>query len=62
MFINLQQKLCQSDKDNIGGNPGNEQMWIDPDGNPFAYYEKSSKMHELYNQSSTVEQELPFDE
>ena len=37
-------------------------MWIDPDGNPFAYYEKSSKYSELHKQFSTDEPESAYDE
>lgn len=34
--------MCQSDKYVIGGAPGDEEIWIDTDGSPYAYYEKSS--------------------
>ena len=38
--MNLQ--MCQSDKYTIGGAPGDEEIWIDTDGIPYAYYENPS--------------------
>ena len=35
-------QMCQSDKYSIGGKPGDEEIWIDTDGIPFAYYENPS--------------------
>ena len=35
--------MCQSHQYVIGGDPGDEAIWIDTDGTPYAYYEKSSK-------------------
>lgn len=42
MFVFFFHQLCQSNQYIIGGAPGDEEMWIDTDGTPYAYYEKSS--------------------
>ena len=54
--------MCQSNKDVIGGGPGDEQMWIDTDGTPYAYYAKSSMIQKLTEQTSTEQPESPLDE
>ena len=54
--------MCQSHQYVIGGNPGDEQMWIDTDGTPYAYYEKSSMTEKLTEQVSTEQPESPLAE
>ena len=53
--------MCQSHKDVIGGGPGDEQMWIDTDGTPYAYYQKSSIIHTFIEQASTEQPESPLE-
>ena len=52
--------MCQSHKDVIGGGPGDEQMWIDTDGTPYAYYPKSSIIQTFIEQASTEQPESPI--
>ena len=54
--------MCQSHQYVIGGTPGNEEMWIDTDGTPYAYYEKSSMIKRLTEQTSTEQPESPLAE
>ena len=46
----------------IGGAPGDEEMWIDTDGTPYAYYEKSSLIEASSKQHSTGQNNTLFDE
>ena len=56
-------QLCQSNQYVIGGDPGDEEMWIDSDGTPYAYYEKHSLSHDSSsNQQFTDETESTFAE
>ena len=35
-------QMCQDDKYVIGGAPGDEEIWIDTDGTPYAFYKNPS--------------------
>ena len=59
--LSLDFQMCQSHKDVIGGGPGDEQMWIDTDGTPYAYYKKSSLIQKFIEQTSTDQPESPLD-
>ena len=48
--------MCQSHKDVIGGGPGDEQLWIDTDGTPYAYYQKSSMVQKFIEETASTEQ------
>ena len=52
--------MCQSHKDVIGGGPGDEAIWIDTDGIPYAYYEKSSTTEKLIEKASTEQTRSPL--
>ena len=51
--------MCQSHQYVIGGD---EEMWIDTDGTPYAYYEKPSKIEKINEQTSTEHPESPLAE
>ena len=57
LFLGFQ--MCQSHKDVIGGGPGDEQMWIDTDETPYAYYKKSSLIQKFIEQTSTDQPKSP---
>ena len=54
--------MGQSDTYVIGGAPGDEEMWIDTDGSPYAYYEKSSLIKTSFKQHATDQNNTLFDE
>ena len=52
-------QMCQSHRYVIGGGPGDEQMWIDTDGTPYAYYEKKSVVERLADREQTSTEHPP---
>ena len=46
----------------IGGAPGDEEIWIDTDGTPYAYYEPSSIMTSMSDGGDDDQPGAPFDE